>query len=156
MPASDTFHVGIPNMGRNAFDQNLQRWMQISEFAVQLDDITDTYSTGTVELTHVSSDLFLIKLSYRVAAAFRGSSEEALCSLAFGDTSDFQRFGTINNAQLLSVDHTGEIPINFASTAAWTLDLEFDANSTAISTGTLELWAHFRPSVRGNFGARAK
>ncbi len=165
MPASDTFHLGIPSLPESGvIGANLVDFFEMSEMVVKLDDITDTYSTGLTVLTQTPPDVLLSKLSWRVLAPFLGNSEGCHIVLDFGDTTaaTVNMFGTLNSGQLNSTNCYGEIPINYAATGSDGLTIGVFLHERALgstcSSGTLEIYLHYRynPSRDRLGGKRAK
>ena len=165
MPASDTFHLGIPSLpATGVIGDNLLSFFEMADFSVKLDDITDTYSTGLTVLTQTPPDIYLLSLNWRVAAPFLGNSEGCHIVLEFGDTTaaTVAMFGKLNAGQLYSTNCYGEIPINFAATGSDGLNFSLFVHERAVgstcSTGTLEVFLNYRynPSRDRLGGKRAK
>ncbi len=159
MPASDTAHLGIPPLPRSVVTEGLLRgWLEMAEFAIALDDVTDTYDTGETILANLPADIFLTRLEYRVVAPFVGDSELAQVYLEFGDSVDYKLFGAINQGMLNSTNSYGSIPINYHATGTDGISLAMfnhELGDTVLSSGTLELKLFYRldagqPRLNGN------
>ncbi len=141
--------VGMPVPNRsNMSDARLPDWMEMSEYLIQLDSITDTFSSGEYVLENVPPDTYLVALEWRVSAVFVGSSEADLMTIQFGDSASYGLFGQLTTAQLMSTGSFGTLPINFHASGSGGISLTaYLVNDDAIqpSSGTLELWLRYRP-----------
>ncbi len=143
--------VGIPVPNRSGVSEGrMPDWLEMAEYLVQIDTITDTFSSGEYVLENLPPDVYLVSLDWRVTAVFAGDSEADILQILIGDSADYGKFGQILSPQLGSTGSWGSVPLNFHATDTAGISLTaYLVNDDAVmpSTGTLELWLRYRPNA---------
>lgn len=161
---------GIPVPPRSIIS-DMPAWLEMCEFVVKLDNITSTFSTGEYTMEYLPEDVYLIQIDYKVITAFNiaASSEDISPQIAFGDSTDVNRFGKLSALELNSTLAFGSISLNYQDTSTGAdlpaliatvdyLGLGAGAGDEISTQGEVELWLHYRVNADRDRkrGVRAK